>query len=75
MLTDEVDISNYLGFNIKKKSDGTFKLLKWYLVEKIINRVGLTASASLKARDTSSVKPLLNMTHSVQQIERYLVNT
>ena len=32
LLTDEVDISNYLGVNINKNSYGTFKLLKSHLV-------------------------------------------
>ena len=60
MLTYEGDISNYLGVNIKKNSDGIFELLQYHLVEKIINHIGLTVSASLKARATTTVKPLLN---------------
>ena len=57
VLTDEGDISNYLGVEIDKSSDGTFKLSQSNLVEKIINRVGPRVSASLKARETLSVKP------------------
>ena len=34
MLTDEGDISNYLGVDIKNNSDGTSILLKSQLVEK-----------------------------------------
>ena len=34
LLTDEGDISNHIGFNIKKKLDGTFKLSESHLVEK-----------------------------------------
>ena len=60
MLTDEGDISNYLGVNIKKYSDGTFKLLQSHLVEKIINHVGLTVSTSFKERETSAGKPVLH---------------
>ena len=41
-LTDEGNISYYLGFNIKKKSDGTFEVSLSHLVEKIFNRVRLT---------------------------------
>ena len=51
MLTDEGDISNYLGVNIKKNSDSTFELSQSHMVEKIINHVGLEVSASLKARE------------------------
>ena len=60
MLTDEGDISNYLGFNTKKKSDGTFKLSQLHLMEKIINHVGFEVSASLKYRDTPAGKLLLH---------------
>ena len=60
MFTDERDLSNYIGFNIKEKLDGTFKLLQSHLVEKIINRVGITVSTSLKARDTPTGKQLPN---------------
>ena len=60
MLTDEGDISNYLGFNIKKNSDGKFELSQSHLVEKTINHVGLTVSKSLKSRDTPAGKQLLH---------------
>ena len=43
-----------------KKSDGIFKLSQSHLVDKIINHAGITVSASLKAKDTPSVKPLLH---------------
>ena len=59
-MTYEEDISNYLGFNIKKKSDGTFKLSQSNLVEKGINHVGLTVYASLKAIETHDGKPLIH---------------
>ena len=58
VLTDERDISNYIGVNIKKKIDGTFELLQSHLVEKMINHVDLTWSASLKSRETPSEKKL-----------------
>ena len=49
MLTDEVDISNYLGVNINKNLDGPFKLSQLKLLEIIINRVGLPVSANIKS--------------------------
>ena len=49
VLTDEGNISNYLGVNIKKNSYGAFELLQSYLVEKIINHVRLTLYESLKS--------------------------
>ena len=60
VLTDGGDISNYLGVNINKNSDGTFKSSQSHLVEKIINNVGLIVFMSLKARDTPAGKPLLH---------------
>ena len=59
-LTDEGDISNYLGVNIKKNPDGTFELLQSHLVEKIINHVRLTVTASLRAREAHDWKSLLH---------------
>ena len=56
VMTDEGDISNYLGVNVKKTSDGTFKLLLSHLVEKIINHVGITVFAGLKSREMPDVK-------------------
>ena len=50
VLTDEGDISNYFGVNIKINSDGTFKLSLLHLVDKIINHVVLTVFTILKAR-------------------------
>ena len=64
MLTDEGYKSNYLVFNRKKNSDGKFELLQSHLVEKIINSVVLTESASLKSRETHSGKPLLDKDES-----------
>ena len=60
MLTGEGDISHYLGFNIKKNSYGTFELSQSHTVEKIINQVRPTVSASLKLRETTAGKTLLN---------------
>ena len=54
MLTDEGDISNYIGVNTKKNSDGTFELSQSHLVEKIINHVRLEVSGSLKLGETTT---------------------
>ena len=64
MLTYEGDIYNYPEVNIKKNPDGTFKLLLSHLVKKIINHVGLSVSASLKAIETHTGKPLLHKDES-----------
>ena len=64
MLKDERDVSNYLGVNIKKKSYEAFELLQLHLVNKIINHVRLTVSASLNCRETSSGKSLLHKDES-----------
>ena len=56
VLTDEGYISNYLGVNIKKNPDRTFELLQSHLAKKIINHVGLTVSASLKAIEQTDGK-------------------
>ena len=73
LLIDEGDISNYLIFDIKKNSDGAFKLSKSHLVEKIINHVVLTVSLSLKERETPSGKPLLHKDESSLE-KRYTCN-
>ena len=66
VLTDEVDISNDIGGNIKKNSYGALELLQLHLVEKIINHVRLTASASLKSIETPAGKPLFHKDESSQ---------
>ena len=57
-MIDEGDILNYLGANIKKHLDGTFKLSQLHLAEKIINYVRLEVYAGLKARETPAENPL-----------------
>ena len=57
-MKDEGDVSKYLGVTIKNNIYGTFKLQKMYLVEKIINLVGLEVSESIEARETPVGKPL-----------------
>ena len=57
VLTVEGYISNYLRVNIKKYSDGTFKLSQSNLAEKIINHVGLEVYVSLKSREAPAGKP------------------
>ena len=64
VLIDGGDLSNYIGVNFKKNSYGTFKLLQFQLVDKIINHVGLTVSASLKCREIPTRKPLLHKDES-----------
>ena len=59
VLTYEGDISNYLGVDIKKNSDGTFELSQSHLVEEIINHVVLTVSTSSKSRETPSGNSLM----------------
>ena len=48
VLTDEGDISNYLGVTIKINSDGTIELSQAHLVDKIVDHVELEVSGSLK---------------------------
>ena len=64
-MTDEVYISNYLGVNIKKKSDGTLKFSHSHLVKKIINRAVLTLSMSLNFRETPEGKPLIHKDENI----------
>ena len=59
MLIYEEYISNYIGVNMKKNSDGTFEFLQSHLVDKIINHVGLTISVILKLREMHTGKPSL----------------
>ena len=47
-MTDEGDISNYLGLNIRNNSDGTFEILQPHFIEKIISHIDIIFSARLK---------------------------
>ena len=58
MLTVEIDTSNYIGVNIKKNSDRILQLSQSHLIKKEINYARLIVSASLKLRDTPTVKSL-----------------
>ena len=59
VLPEEGDISNYLGVNMKKNLDETFKLSKSHMMEKIISHVGLEKCPRvLKARETHAGKSL-----------------
>ena len=60
VLTYEGCISNYLGDNIKKNSDGKFKFSQSHLADKNFTHVVLTVYVSLKDRETPSGKPLLH---------------
>ena len=48
IMTDEGDISNYLGLNIRNNSDGTFEILQPHFIEKIISHIDIIFSARLK---------------------------
>ena len=58
MLTDEDDKSNCLGVNIKKNPDGKLKVSQSHMEKKIIKHVRLTVYTRIKARDTTTRKPL-----------------
>ena len=60
MLTNEGDISNCLGVNINRNSDGTFELSQLHRLEKIINHVRIEVSAIIKERERPSGKPLMH---------------
>ena len=60
MLTDEGDISIFIGVNNKKNSDGTFELSQSHLVEKTVNHAGITVSTSRKSRELTTEKTLLH---------------
>ena len=64
MLRYKEDVSNRLGVNINKNSDGAFELLKSHQVDKILNHAGLAVSTSLKSRETPARKPLLHKEES-----------
>ena len=60
MFTDEEDVQNYIGVNIKKNLYGAFELSQSHMVNKLFNHVGLAVSAILKSIDKPTGKPLLN---------------
>ena len=64
MLTDEGNISNYPGVNIKKISDGIFELSLSHFLEENINHFRITVFTSLKSKETPVVKPFLHKDES-----------
>ena len=60
VLTDQGDISNYLGFNIKKKFRWDIKIITIAPSGKNINHVGIEVSENIKAREKPAGKPLLH---------------
>ena len=57
-LTDEGDISKYLGVDIIKNKDGTFELKQPFLIRRILDKVGLVETTGSK--ETPVGKPLLH---------------
>ena len=56
--TDEGDISKYLGVDIVRNKDGSMELRQTYLIQRIIEKVGLVETTGTK--ETPVGKPLLH---------------
>ncbi len=66
-LTDKGDIKAYLGMDFVFNKDGSFEMRQPFLIQKILDLVGLDGNAS--SRPTPSILPLLHK--DVSGIERH----
>ena len=61
ILTDEGPLTKYLGVDVKYNKRGGFELAQPFLIERIINLLGVNANESnWNTRPTPAVKPLLH---------------
>ena len=61
ILTDEGSLSKYLGVDVKYKENGSFELKLPFLIQRIIDLLGITSNGSVcNTRPTPVVKPLLH---------------
>ena len=60
ILTDEGTLTKYLGVDVKYKSDGSFELKQPFLIQRIIDLLGLEGDYQHNTKPTPATKPLLN---------------
>jgi hypothetical protein len=60
VLTNDGEVKNYLGVEVVKREDGSIELKQKFLIERIIEAVGLDKDIKGSSKPTPSVKPLLH---------------
>ena len=58
-LADVGSLTKYLGDDVKAKSNGGFELTQSFLIQRIIDLLGLEGNSKHNTKPTPSVKPLL----------------
>ena len=60
ILTDEGPITKYLGVDVNKQADGSFELTQPFLIQRIIDLLGLERDSKHNSKPTPVTKPLLH---------------
>ena len=60
ILTDEGTLTKYLGVDVKHKSDGSFELKQPFLIQRIIDLLGLEVESLHNTKPIPATKPLLH---------------
>ena len=60
ILTDEGSLSKYLGVDVKYKDNGHIELIQPFLIQRIIDLLGLEGDSTHNTKPTPATKPLLH---------------
>jgi len=60
ILTDEGSLTKYLGVDVKYKANGNFELTQPFLIQRIIDLLGVEGESVYNTRPTPATKPLLH---------------
>ena len=61
ILTDEGTLTKYLGVDVKTKTNGGFELTQKFLIQRIIDLLGLEGESKHNTKPTPAVKPILHI--------------
>ena len=67
ILTDKGTLTKYLGVDVKHQPDGTFELKQTFLIQRIIDLLGLEGDSQHNTKPTPATKPLLNKDESGEE--------
>ena len=60
ILTDEGSLTKYLGVDVKYRKKGSIELIQPFLIQRIIDLLGIEGDSTCNTRPTPAVKPLLH---------------
>ena len=60
ILTDEGTLTRYLGVDVQHRNDGSFELKQPFLIQRIIDLLGLEGESNHNSKPTPATKPLLH---------------